>query len=100
VRRVQNTEGFALEDILYSETEFEALPEGEDLLKPVFRKGKLIMQMPDIQSVRKYCIENRKDFDEKETTNYKVSLDKKLILRKEKFIAQNRHQVQDLTPVG
>jgi nicotinate phosphoribosyltransferase len=90
VRRVKNTEGVAIEDILYSETEFEALPEGEDLLKPVFRKGELVMQMPDIQSVRKYCSENREIFDEKEATDYRVSLDKKLILRKEEFMAKKQ----------
>jgi nicotinate phosphoribosyltransferase len=89
-KNAKNTEGPLLEDILYSETEFEALPEGEDLLKPVFRKGKLVMQMPDIQSVRKFCIENRAIFDEKETKDYRVSLDKKLILRKEAFI--EKHQ--------
>jgi nicotinate phosphoribosyltransferase len=94
-KNTQNTEGPLLEDILYSETEFEALPEGEDLLKPIFRKGQLVMQMPDIQSVRKYCIENRKFFDEKEAADYRVSLDKKLILRKEAFIAKNKHQVQE-----
>jgi nicotinate phosphoribosyltransferase len=105
VRRVKNTveernpdkggKGLAFEDILYSETEFDALPKGEDLLKSVFRKGALVMQMPDIQSVRKYCIENCQAFDKKEMSDYKVSLDKKLILRKEEFITQHLGKVQD-----
>jgi hypothetical protein len=77
------------EDIIFDELDFDTLPDGENLLKPIFRKGVLVYQLPDIQSIRDKTIENIKLFDEKSLAKHRVSLNNKLILRKEKMQAMN-----------
>lgn len=91
VNRYQ-TEGVS-KDIIYDEFDMSSDILGENMLKPIFRKGSLVYQLPDIQSIRNKAIENIKQFDEKHLKNHVVSLDKKLILRKEKLQAENRPTV-------
>lgn len=86
VKRNFDTEGGS-HDIIYDELDFSNNLKGENILKPIFKKGVLIYQTPDIQSIRNKTIENIKLFDEKRLGNHIVSLDKKLILRKEKLQA-------------
>ena len=81
------------EDIIFDELDYDSIPEGENLLKPIFRKGVLVYQFPDIQSIRNKTIENIKQFDEKTLEKHIVSLDNKLILRKEKMQANNHHPI-------
>ncbi len=76
-----------IQDILFDELDVDPLPDGENLLTPIFQKGTLVYQTPNIQSIRNRSIENMKQFDEKILKNFRVSLDKKLILRKEKLQA-------------
>ncbi len=86
-----------MHDTIYDETDFEDLPQGEDMLKPIFKKGQLVYEIPDIQSVRDISIENMRRFDEKVLKKFRVSLDKKLILRKEQLEASL--MVENLTSI-
>ena len=44
------------EDVQYDEWDTPELPEGEDLLQPVFQKGKKVMQLPSIHTIRERAI--------------------------------------------
>ncbi len=58
---------------------------------------KIKNKIPDIQSVRNKSIENMRLFDEKVLNKFRVSLDKKLILRKEQL--QASLMVENLTSI-
>ena len=74
-------------DIIYDESNFDDLPDGEDMLITIFKDGELVYEMPDIHSIRNNSIENMARFDEKVFKTFRVSLDKKLILRTEELKA-------------
>jgi nicotinate phosphoribosyltransferase len=58
VRRVYSAEHTIEKDILYDETNCGALPNGIDLLKPIFVKGKLVYQNPTIHALQANTLKN------------------------------------------
>jgi nicotinate phosphoribosyltransferase len=58
VRRVYSADKTIEKDILYDETDCGVLPNGVDLLKPIFVKGKLIYQNPKIHALRTHTLKN------------------------------------------
>ncbi|MEY4935267.1 MAG: hypothetical protein RIS64_1626 [Bacteroidota bacterium] len=58
VRRVYAADQTIEKDILYDETHFGTLPQGIDLLKPIFIKGKLVYQSPTIHKLRAHTLKN------------------------------------------
>ncbi len=74
------------EDRIFCETDAPDM-DGVNLLEPVFRDGKLVYKKPSIADIRAFSLAQQALFDEKTLKNYRVSLDNKLILRKENFIA-------------
>jgi nicotinate phosphoribosyltransferase len=58
VRRVYAADQTIEKDILYDETHFGTLPKGIDLLKPIFVKGKLVYQSPNIHTLRTNTLKN------------------------------------------
>ena len=89
-----------IQDIIYDELDVDTLPEGENLLTPIFQNGALVYQTPDIQSIRNKSIENMKLFDEKILKSFRVSLDKKLILRKEKLQATLKEDLKEIPSIS
>ena len=89
-----------IQDIIYDELDVDTLPEGENLLTPIFQNGALVYQTPDIQSIRNKSIENMKLFDEKILKSFRVSLDKKLILRKEKLQAALKEDLKEIPSIS
>lgn len=79
ILNVRRTEGG---DILYDELDFEPLPEGRDLLQPLFRKGNLVAQISNIHDTRAYARSNWSNFDAEKLENFNVCLEKKLFLKK------------------
>ncbi|NJN34206.1 MAG: hypothetical protein HC817_08130 [Saprospiraceae bacterium] len=51
----------------------------------------MVYKNPSIADIRALSLSQQALFNEKTLNNYHVSLDKKLILRKEKFIANARN---------
>lgn len=48
------------------------------LLRPIFRNGQLVYNLPDIHSIRKRTIEQVSKFDRKKLEEYKIGLEKQL----------------------
>jgi nicotinate phosphoribosyltransferase len=89
VRRVA-TEGGG-EDVIFDETDCGALPEGKNLLQPMFKKGQFIAQNFDIQAIKNFATANIKKFYAQENQHFAVRLDEKLRLKKELLAKANRH---------
>lgn len=94
VRRVNTMLGAATEgggeDIIFDETDFGALPEGKNLLQPMFKKGKFIAQNIDIQAIKNFAAANIKKFYAPENQHFTVRLDEKLKHKKELLAKANR----------
>ncbi len=73
-------------DILFDETIPNNLPAGRDLLVPIFQKGKLIYQSPDVPTIRAFATKNLADFEQQ---NFDVEIDKQL-LEKKKALANKK----------
>jgi nicotinate phosphoribosyltransferase len=58
VRRVYSADKTIETDLLYDETDCGTLPKGVDLLKPIFIKGKLVYQNPNIHALRANTLKN------------------------------------------
>jgi nicotinate phosphoribosyltransferase len=61
--------------------------QAKKLLRPIFRNGKLVYELPNIHTIRNRTIEQLKQFDEKTLNAYQVGLEKGLNERKNEMIA-------------
>jgi|AntRauTorckE5430_2_1112549.scaffolds.fasta_scaffold09593_2 nicotinate phosphoribosyltransferase len=61
--------------------------QAKKLLRPIFRNGKLIYELPNIHTIRNRTIEQLKQFDKKTLNAYQVGLEKGLNERKNEMIA-------------
>ncbi len=59
---------------------------GEDLLVPVFRKGELVYQSPDIHSIRRRSLEQQQQFDRVDWEDFQVGLEEKLYQQQQQMI--------------
>ena len=62
--------------------------QAKKLLRPIFRKGKLVYELPNIHTIRNRTIQQVKQFDEKVLNEYKIGLEKGLNERKSKMMTR------------
>ncbi|MFM2268101.1 MAG: hypothetical protein RL757_1542 [Bacteroidota bacterium] len=72
-------------DILFDETLPNQLPDGRDLLVPIFQKGKLVYQSPDVPAIRAFATKNVADFEQQ---NFDVEMDNLLLEKKKAFASK------------
>lgn len=60
----------------------------EELLKPVFKSGKLVYQNPDIHQMRQHCLAQQKKFMHISQNEYPYGLEEKLFQLKQQLIKQ------------
>jgi nicotinate phosphoribosyltransferase len=83
VRRIYSADKTIEKDILYDETNYGTLPKGIDLLKPIFVKGQLVYQNPNIHTLRTNTLKNIVMLS---ATSQVVQLEKQLEINKLQLI--------------
>ncbi len=68
---------------------------GTDLLQPIYRKGKLVYEVPDLKAVRAYCQGQQKLFEGIHPASYPLGLESGLHARKKRQVAQIRLELEN-----
>lgn len=90
VRRYFDEAGFFQKDIIY-DIENPSLPTGgQDLLVSIFKKGKLVYDLPDIHTIRNKTIQNLRSFKASGQEKYEVCLDENISNLKHKLMNQKQ----------
>ena len=76
--------------VLNKKKKFFSMTEGEDLLVPIFKKGKLIYQLPSIHAIRQQTIEQIALFKKVKLASYPTGLEFELSQQKSKLINRLR----------
>lgn len=104
VRRYFNEQNLPVRDVLYhQEIDKPASPatdngygpsgEGVDLLRPIFRDGQLVYDLPDLQQIRDYSLQQQQGFAGWTSERvYPAGLDPRLSDLKERLIAKYRQK--------
>lgn len=110
VRRFLTTEGLPAGDMTFNADNGDHYPslydrktrkvfnfegyESQDLLQPVFREGKMIMDWPSIQQIRERSLEQQEWFRKVDVANYPQGLETGLRSIKNELIRQHRAEVE------
>jgi nicotinate phosphoribosyltransferase len=76
------TQNYFIKDIIYDvelgiDSQSQKNADTQDLLIPIFQKGKLVYQSPNIHHIRKFCMQQVQDFSAQQN-DYPVEIEKRL----------------------
>jgi nicotinate phosphoribosyltransferase len=87
VRRILNEDGKPIKDIIFDRDLATHLPnEGVDILKPIFKNGKLVYKTPSALQARKHATEQIQLFEGVLDTDYPVELEAGLLQKKKEIM--------------